>query len=210
MKRNKGVVILTAIVLLLPMVIGLILWNELPDQIPMHWNIHGEVDAWGSKGEFVFLVPLIFVGLQFACLLAASASKEEKVTKKVSSLILWLCPIISILTNTLIYMNVFGYDFSAEIILPLSLGVILTVIGNWLPKIKRNSFIGIKVPWALKDDENWYHTHRFAGKVWVIGGIVLLLTALAGTMIITLIVSLIAVALPTVYSYILYRKQNAR
>lgn len=211
MKRNKGTMILTSVILLLPMVIGLIVWNKLPDQIPLHWGINGEVDGWGSKSVLVFGLPVFTVALQWLCALASSLDKRSGSIKgKVEQLVLWICPFISLLVHTLVYTKILGYDLAVEIIMPLVFGLMFIVIGNLLPKCKRNYTIGLKLPWTLKDDENWNHTHRFGGKVWCFGGAVMVVTAVFGSFVIFFAITLMMVVVPTIYSYVFYRKHGKK
>lgn len=208
-KRNKGTLILTTAILMLPMVIGLIVWNKLPEQVPMHWNAAGEVDGWGSKSMLVFFFPLFMVAVQWCCVLATSLDRRSKgINGKVEQLVLWICPFISLLVHTLIYAQILGYGLAVEIIMPLVMGLMFMVIGNLLPKCKRNYTIGIKLPWTLKDDDNWNKTHRLAGKLWVIGGAVIMATAIFGSFILFFGIMLVMVIVPTVYSYLHYRKYN--
>jgi uncharacterized membrane protein len=92
--------------------------------------------------------------------------------------------------------------------MPLAMGLMFMVIGNLLPKCKRNRSIGIKVPWALADDENWNKTHRFAGKVWVLGGAVMMASAVLGSFVLFFVISLLMCIVPTLYSYLFYRKNK--
>lgn len=208
-KRNKGTLMITTIIMLLPMVIGLIAWNKLPERVPMHWNAAGEVDGWESKGMLVFFLPLFMVGLQWVCALAASFAPEGKGFKgKILHLVLWICPFTSILIHALVYVKILGYDLAVNVIIPLTFGLIFMVIGNLLPKCKRNHIIGIKVSWALNDDENWNKTHRFAGKLWVIGGAVMAATAVFGKFFLFFGIALLMVIVPTVYSYMYFHRSK--
>lgn len=208
-KRNKGTLVLTTLIMILPMVIGLIVWNKLPEQVPMHWNAVGEVDGWGSRAMLVFALPLFTVVLQLCCVLATSLDKNSKGIKgKMEQLVLWICPFISLLVHTLIYTKILGCDLAVQVIMPLVLGSMFMVIGNLLPKCKRNYTIGIKVPWALKDDENWNKTHRLAGKLWVLGGAVMVVTSVFGNFIIFFGIVLLMCVVPTIYSYLYYRKKQ--
>lgn len=208
-KRNKGTLILTTIIMLLPMFVGLIIWNKLPEQVPVHWNINGQVDGWGSKSMLVFFLPLFLIGIHWLCALATSLDpKGANVKGKLSQLVLWICPFLSLLTNTLVYSKILGYDIAVEIIMPVTLGLLFLFIGNLLPKCRQNFTLGIKLPWTLSDEENWNKTHRFAGKLWVIGGAVMVATAVFANVIIFLTIVLLMVLVPTIYSYLLYRKQK--
>lgn len=208
-KKNKGTLIFTSIILLLPMAIGLLLWDKLPEQVPMHWNAVGEVDGWGSKSMLVFVMPLFLLGLHWLGVLVTSFDKKSAVINgKPLQLALWVCPFISLLVHALVYTTILGYDLTVEIIMPLAMGLMFMVIGNLLPKCKRNRSIGIKVPWALADDENWNKTHRFAGKVWVLGGAVMMASAVLGSIVLFFVISLLMCIVPTLYSYLFYRKNK--
>lgn len=208
-KRNKGTLLLTSAILLLPVVVGLILWNKLPEQVPMHWNMVGEVDGWGSKAMLVFALPLFLLGIQWiGALITSLDPKNKDIHGKPLKLALWICPFISLLVNTLVYAKILGYDISVEIIMPLLMGLMFMVIGNLLPKCKRNYTLGIKLPWTLNDDENWNKTHRFAGKLWVVGGALIMATAVFGSFILFFVATIVMVLVPTVYSYLLYRRKK--
>ena len=84
-------------------------------------------------------------------------------------------------------------------------------IGNMMPKIKQNFFFGIKTPWALMDEENWYKTHRLGGKTFVIGGIIIMLTAFIpgeAKLIGFLVALLPMIFIPFVYSFMLFKNKN--
>ena len=72
-KKNKGALILTSLVLLVPILVGLLLWDRLPEQIPSHWGINGEVDGWSSKAFAVFGFPCILLAMHWVCVLISSA-----------------------------------------------------------------------------------------------------------------------------------------
>ena len=86
------------------------------------------------------------------------------------------------------------------------------IIGNYLPKVKQNNTIGIRVVWTLQDEENWSATHRFSGKLWVASGVLCMLCGLFGESIAALvlyIVSIMAAAIVSIlYSYLFYKKKN--
>lgn len=208
-KRNKLLMLITSIVILIPTVIGLILWDRLPDLMPMHWNVNGEVDNWGSKSTVVFFMPLILLALHWFCIIITGADpKNRDIHGKPLQLIFWICPFVSVLVCSLVYPMALGYELSIENLVPLILGAMFLVIGNYLPKCKRNYTIGIKVPWALEDDENWNATHRFAGKIWVIGGALIMATTFLGNFILFFVLTIVMVLAPTLYSYLYYKKHK--
>ena len=210
-KKNKGKLILTSIIILLPVLIGLILWTKMPDKLPTHWNAEGVVDGWSSKGFAVFGLPLFLFAVHWVCLLATNADpKKQNHADKILGMVLWICPIISVLGGVLIYGTALGMEFKVDKIMLILMGLMFVIVGNYLPKCKQNYTIGIKLPWTLNDEENWNRTHRMSGRLWVITGIVVMLCVLlpANAMAIILIVILFATAVvPTVYSYLLHRNK---
>lgn len=212
LKQNKGLLILTSILILLPIATGLLLWNRLPDEIPTHWNAAGEVDGWSSKPMSVFALPCFILAVHWFCTLATCTDpKNKNHTPKMLKLVLWICPVMSILTGTLIYCFAMGIHLDVTVIMPVLMGLMFVFIGNYLPKCKQNYTIGIKVVWALEDSANWNATHRFAGKLWMAGGILIIACSLifreaivpfffAGVLIMALA--------PTLYSYLYYKRHK--
>ena len=211
-KKNKGKLILTSIIILIPIVIGLILWNKLPEKLPTHWNAEGVVDGWSSKGFAVFGLPAILFGFHWLCLLGSNADpKNKNYSEKLLQLVFWICPVISILFGVISYGTALGMEFKVDKIMLILVGVVFIVIGNYMPKCKQNYTMGIKLPWTLNDEENWNKTHRMAGKLWVITGFLVMLCILAPTsvMVVIFIITLfVAVMIPTAYSYLLYRNKR--
>ena len=206
-KKNLKVLIITSIIILLPMVAGLVLWNRLPDEIPFHWNAAGEVDGWASKAVAVFVPSAAMLALQWLCMLVTSADpKKQNHPQKVMHLVLWLIPVITVFISALMYVSALGVSVRVETLMPILLGLLFVAIGNYMPKCKQNYTIGIKIPWTLASEENWNRTHRLAGWVWVGGGVVMLLSGFLGIFWLTLVPVIIMVAVPLIYSYILHKK----
>ena len=206
-KKNLKTLIITSIVILLPILAGVFLWDKLPEQIPTHWNANGEVDGWSSKAFAVFGLPCIMLALQWLCALGTAADpKKANHPQKILQLVLWIIPVISVLLFALTYVAAFGKEVRMELVMPLLVGLVLTIVGNYLPKCKQNYTIGIKIPWTLNSEENWNRTHRFAGRLWVVCGLALMLTGFFGGFWVFLPIVIVMVAAPVVYSYSLHRK----
>ena len=206
-KKNLKLLIVTSVVILLPVLAGLILWNQLPEQMPTHWNAAGEVDGWSSKAFAVFGLPAILLAAQWICLLGTTADpKKESHPQKVLQLILWIIPVLTVVLFAITYAVALGRNVRIEVILPVLMGLLFAIIGNYLPKCKQNYTIGIKIPWTLNSEENWNKTHRFAGWLWTVCGIVIMLTGFLGSFWIFLGITLLMVLAPLAYSYLLHRK----
>ncbi len=210
-KKNKKLLILTSIVILLPILAGLVLWNRLPERIPTHWNFSGEIDGWSGKAFGVFFLPLFLLVMHWFCVgCMAIDPREENHGTKIERVALWIMPVMSVILSSLSYCAALGVPFNATRIMSLLLGLMFIAVGNYLPKCKRNYTVGIRLPWTLESDENWVKTHRFAGKVWVIFGIIALCSTLLGSIstAVTLGGLVVASVLPMIYSYRLYRAQK--
>lgn len=207
-KKNLKLIIITTVISLLPMAVGLILWDKLPDTIATHFGLNGEADGWSSKATAVFFIPLFITALHLVCAFATSLDpKNKNIDGKPFTLVLWITPTLSVLVCTLTYLIALGYNVSMNIVMPLFMSVLFIIIGNYLPKCKPNYTIGIKIMWTLNDEENWNKTHRFAGKLWVVCGIVTGVVSLFIPWFFFVTIAVMVFA-PFIYSYILYRKKK--
>ncbi len=206
LKKYKNTLIVTTLVLLIPIIVGLLLWNKLPEQVPSHWDINGNVDAWSSKFATVFGVPAFLIALQWLCAFATQADPKSKdFNPKIMKLVLWICPSISLVVTTFVYIAALGYEPKVEVIMPLLVGVLFLITGNLMPKFRHSYTMGIKLPWTLNSEENWNKTHRFASRVWVVGGLAIMVTRNFWLM---LAIILAMVIIPTFYSYLYYRNHE--
>ena len=206
-KKNLKTLIVTSILIVLPVLAGIILWDRLPEQMATHWNAAGDIDGWTNKPFTVFGLPLILLAAQWLCVLGTLADpKKENHPTKILHLVLWIIPVLSLVLGTITYATALGKAVRVEVIMPILIGLILAIIGNYMPKCKQNYTIGIKIPWTLNSEENWNRTHRFAGWLWTFSGIVVMLTGFFGGFWIFLIIVLLMVLAPILYSYLLFRK----
>jgi len=207
LKKNKTLVILVSIVTLLPILVGILLWNQLPEQMPTHWNAAGEIDDWSSKAFAVFGLPCIMLAGLWACIFASYADpKREAHSNKVYQLVLWIIPALSVVLHTIMYATALGKEVRVEMIMPVFMGLLFAIIGNYMPKCKQNYTIGIKIPWTLNNEENWNKTHRFAGWLWTACGLVIMLTGIFGGFWIFFAIVLLMVLASVIYSYMLHRR----
>ena len=211
-KNNIKKIILTTLVTLSPIIVGLFLWNKLPDAVAIHWNFNGKADGFSSKAFAVFFMPLFIAAMHLICAFATGFDpKNQNYNPKIINMVLWICPVISIICNLFVYCTALGKELDVNFILNLVLGSMFITVGNYLPKCKQNYTIGIKLPWTLNDEENWNKTHRLGGRVWVLCGIALIValplpTKLQGFVIIPVL--LIALLVPTTYSYLIYKNKK--
>ena len=212
LKKNKSRIIISSIIILLPMIFGLIMWDKLPDTMTTHWGADGNADGFSGKVFAVFGLPAITLILHFVCLLFTLFDKKQKEQNpKALGMIFWILPVVSLFTNGIMYRTAFGKEFNMEWLMPALLGAMFICMGNYLPKVKQNRTLGIKVSWALNNEENWNKTHRLGGKVWVVGGLIMLFSVfLPLTAMVWIMVCVIAVMVivPIVYSYYIYKQHQ--
>ncbi len=211
-KNNKRKLVLSSLLILLPILAGILLWNQLPDRIATHWGLDGNPDGWSSRPLAVFGSPLFFLAMHWlGVFVTAKDPKNKGQNRKVMGLVLWICPIISIVANSIVYTTVLGIAVPVGTVALLLVGLGFVFIGNYLPKCKQNYTIGIKITWTLASEENWNATHRLAGKLWIIGGLLMMAGAFLpqGALPYMLLGLLsIVVIIPVVYSYLFYKKNG--
>ena len=214
MKQTKLNIILSCIVLLSPMIFGMIVWNKLPESMPIHWGVNGEADRWSSKPFAVFVLPLLILAIHGICIFASGKDfRDKKQSPKVMGLVLWICPLLSVMANSLTYAISLGKEINVLFVVSLTMGALFVLIGNYLPKCQQNRTVGIRIIWTLKNEANWNATHRFAGKVWVIGGLLLMASSLLPYSILPwamIALLVVFISLPVLYSYKFYRKERQR
>ena len=206
-KKNWKVLLITSIVILLPILAGLLLWEQLPQQVPFHWNVQGEVDQWASKPVAVFLMPLMLLAIQWLCVWTTQADpKKQGISEKMFQLVLWIVPVLAVVLCSVVYLSALGQEIRMEVLMPILVGLLFVIIGNYLPKCKQSYTMGIKLPWTLNSEENWNKTHRLAGWLWTVCGLGMTLVGFLGGFWLLMVILGVMVLVPAVYSYLLYRK----
>lgn len=164
---------------LLPLLYLGMIYNSIPNEVPMHFNASGEVDRYGSKME-LWLLPLLLNILMYALLKYLPVIDPKKQIQKMGNKWLYLrlaitafmtilsCGIIYISTNTAQISN-HGISWVYALI-----GILFIVMGNYLPATKPNYFVGIRTPWTLENDLVWRKTHRLGGKLFIINGLLII------------------------------------
>lgn len=211
LKKYRKTLVITTVVMLLPVLVGLILWNKLPERVPTHFGLSGESDDWSSKAFAVFGLPAIIMALHWVCVLGSLKMdpKAHNIDGRMMGLVLWICPVISVVCGIgLTYGTALGLDMNVQIFMPLLVGLVMVIIGNWLPKCKQSYTMGIKLPWTLDNEDNWNRTHRFAGPIWVVCGMIIMVSAIFGGAFLWVMLAafLVMILAPVVYSYLLFRK----
>lgn len=208
MKRNN-VFKFGMIINIIPFIMGGIYYNQLPETMATHFDFNNHANGFSSKPMALFGIPMIlFLVYILAYFFTSQDPKRSNQNEKVVAFVLVIIPILNLIVSGMIISVNLGNKVDIGLIINIFIGILFTGLGNYMPKIKRNYTIGIRLPWTLDNDYIWDKTHRFAGYIWSIGGIIYLIAAFFlkdySHYFIPVII-LILTAIPTVYSYMIYR-----
>ncbi|MFY0696658.1 MAG: SdpI family protein [Balneola sp.] len=204
------------VILLLPFIASAILWNDLPDQVPVHFNIHGEADDYGPKWMNAIMLPVIGIAVYFLLIFLPAIDPKKRIesTQKPIAAIRIITSVFFVTIYGIVMAITLGYQIDMGNYIFIVVGLLFMVLGNYMNSVKPNYFIGIRTPWTLENPEVWKKTHRLGSKLWIIGGLLFILVPLlfgiSETVFITLTLFVIAilVGVPVVYSYIMYKNNQ--
>ncbi|MCD8052546.1 MAG: SdpI family protein [Lachnospiraceae bacterium] len=209
-KVYRKTMVITSLLTVLPMLVGMALWNSLPEQMATNFGADGLPNGWSSRTFAVFGLPLLLLGLHWLCVVATlNDPKRRNVGGKMLSVIFWIIPLTSLFVCLSIYAYGLGWKVNISTLCLAMVGVLFLFLGNYLPKTRQNFTVGIKLPWTLSSEENWNRTHRLAGWLWMIGGVLILMcgfltpSRMSGIFMTTIIV---LGGVPVVYSFFLYKR----
>ena len=207
--ENRSLVIGT-LLCLVPMALGLALYPLLPDQVPTHWDWQGNVNGYMPKLAVVVGLPLFFAALNGLMHFSLRADpKRANIIGNIRLVIRWTMPVLSVLVLSYTYLWALGWrKIPMEKFIPVLVGLLIMGVGNYLPKCRQNYTSGIKLPWTLYDEDNWNRTHRMAGRLWMVGGAGILISAFWGGSTLLLIMVGMMILVPVIYSYSLYRQKQ--
>lgn len=210
LKNNKGKLIISSIITILPILFGLIFWDKLPETMTTHWGADGVADGHSGKLFSVVGLPLIMLALHLLIIVLMNLDKNKEKAPKLFGVMMWVIPAVSLLANGIMYAVAFDAEPRFEMLFIPFLGLLFVVMGNYMPKCRQNNTMGIKIKWTLENEENWNATHRFAGKVWVIGGLMVMAGVFLPTKmaVSVMVISIfVLVIIPIIYSGLYHRKQ---
>lgn len=196
--------------------LGAYLTLDPATEVPVHWNAAGDVDRTASPlGAFLppLLLQILSLGI-FASLRFIEPRKAnlEKSAKAISATTTALVAFLAALEAALI-AQAFGYNVMSANVILAATGLLLVVVGNYLPKLRSGFFMGIRTPWTLSSDHVWHKTHRLGSRLFVLGGVLIVLFSLTLTsvMALTLMMGMITIIalVPIAYSWWLWRGEKA-
>ena len=206
-KQNLKTMIFTSIIILIPMVVGLLMWDSLPAEMATHFGENGQPNGWSSKPFAVIGIPLFMLALHWFCAFFTGVDpKNKNISNKMISLVLWIVPVVAIFGCGSMYLYAYDNTINTTTIGIMLVGCMFLITGNYMPKMKQSYTLGIKLPWTLESEENWYRTHRLAGYVFMTGGVFVLIAGFLQMFWLIFIAMIVMVGIPVVYSYSLYKK----
>lgn len=211
--KTTSIIVLTLIAI--AVIAGAVLWNQLPDQMPSHWNANDEVDGTMPRFWGVFLMPLITLGMfvLFLVLPAIDPLKANIVQfRETFNIFIVLIVAFMLYIHGLTLAWGLGYqNFKMSAAMLPFMGILFIAIGYLLRQAKRNFFIGIRTPWTLSSDSVWNKTHQVGSVLFMLSGAFAILGGFFGGMTAfwLMFVPLIGSTLfLVVYSYVLYRNET--
>lgn len=202
-------------IVLTPFVYLAIIWDSLPQRVPIHWNYKGEIDNWGDKFSLILMLLLLPVLMYVLMTFIPKIDPKNRISLmggKFYQLKFFLVLFMSLVALLIVYTTKERSVNNPNLVFAL-LGVLLIVFGNYFKVIQPNYFIGIRTPWTLENNEVWKSTHVFAGKIWVIGGFMVVLGSLVLTNVFRNVFIFIILALaliPVIYSFIKFKQIQKR
>lgn len=182
----------------------------LPQTVPMHWNLEGEVDRYASRYACIILALAPMMIYYVMTLTRKIDPHQEKIAKRIITyeFMKKLIVIVFIALDIFYYYMVLVEDNHVQTGICLIIGLFMLMIGNYMPKVPQNFFVGIRTPWTLKNEIVWKKTHKVGGYAFIILGFITIISAFLGEtgFFVIIAVSLLVVIFVSVYSYFIYKK----
>ncbi|NTU98836.1 SdpI family protein [Candidatus Falkowbacteria bacterium] len=189
-------------------------YKHFPQRVPIHWDANGQVNGWGSPVFAAFFFPVLLLAIYLLLIFIPKFDPHaERYPDFAKSYQIIKSGIIGFLV--LIYFfasfNALGFNIPIATIMPLTIGLLFILIGNYMGKLKLNWFVGARTPWTMSSETVWNKTNRLGGKLFFFGGLAMVLEIFIPTqlkfatlMLIVLIVSFT----PFIYSYLAYQQEQ--
>jgi uncharacterized membrane protein len=191
---------------------GALLYDSLPDRVPSHWNIRGEIDAYSSRFWGAFGIPLLNAGIYVMMLVTPLIDpRRENYRKFAGAYRVFRTVFVVFMTGVylLVLASAFGYRIPVDRAVMAGISILFLVMGNYMGQVRHNYFVGFKTPWTLANEQVWQKTHRLGGRLWVAAGAIGLVASLLrgtrGGVLLGISIGAAAI-IPMVYSYVEFRR----
>lgn len=204
--RKSSIISIIASLAIL-VIFNLLFYNKMPAELPTHWDFRGQADDYSSKFEAMVLIQGFLVVMNlFLCFMLDNDPKNKRQNNFLMTLSKLSMPIIMTIIYIITILAGLGKEVNTSVIISILMGILFIAIGNYMPKVKRNYTMGIKLPWTLNSDENWRRTHRFGGICFIFMGLIFFVSPFVKSEVIVYLPLIIVAVLPAIYSYYLYTK----
>jgi uncharacterized membrane protein len=191
-----------------------VVYSSLPEQVPTHWNIHGEVDGWSSRTWGALLAPTIALGLWLLLPVLRRIDPRRAHYERFDATF-WL--LLNVIVMFMAAMHVLSLGAALGWPVDVTRGVLVIIgllfagLGNYLPRLRSNWWMGIRTPWTLDSEAVWRATHRLAGITFVTAGLITVVAAVLPTdqaFKIAMVSLAVGAFIPAAYSYFAYRAER--
>lgn len=206
-KKYKWSLLLGSLLSLSPILIGLLLWNQLPAKLPTHFSTGNTPDGWSSKAITVFGLPLFMFAMMWFCFLFTHVDpKRQNISPKMIRALVWFMAALSPIVVCSSYAIALGINVNITLLTYLIIGLMLLVIGNYLAKTKQNYSAGIRIPWTMSSEENWNRTHRVSSRLFIFCGLAMIANGFLDSNILLFFIMAVLIVIPYAYSFFLFKK----
>jgi uncharacterized membrane protein len=194
--------------------LGAYFYPKLPARVPTHWNNSGHVDGYSSRFSGAFMLSFTYLGIYALLIIVPVIDPRAKNYDKFKGsfqMIKCLLLTLFLIIQTCALLVATGVHININLISGIAVSIMLIIMGNVMGRIRPNYFVGVRTPWALANEDVWRKTHRITGPIWVLGGIANLILTILGNrfeVVGFILILVVIVAFPYVYSYLIFRKMN--
>jgi uncharacterized membrane protein len=211
MKRKLALLVNIAL-----LVVAALVYTRLPDRVPTHWDMHGNVNGTMEKFPGAFLPSMLGILIWFLMPGLRGIDPRKESYEKFDAtffLVVNLVTLLMAMLEALVLAVGLGYQVDMLRAMMFGLGLMFAVLGNYMPRLRSNWWMGIRTPWTLSNEEVWRKTHRFGGRAFFVGGFVVMLSTLLPRelcSIVAIVTIMVAALVPAVYSYFIWRTEPTR
>ena len=204
-KIDWKILIITGLICLIPIIFGVILYDQLPEQMAVHFGVDNEPNSFAPKEFALFGIPILMFALQVFCCIFSDFMEEKKQNKKYITIYKWIIPIIEMVVYLTMLAYGAGIELDMRMIVCITLGIVFTLVGNYMPKTELN-----KLQMNYIRADFWKKIKRPAGYFFVIIGLAFIISAFLNSMVSLILLGIIIVAaiLITIYSIYLFYKDR--
>lgn len=193
-------------------VAAILVYPHLPDQVPRHWNIYGQVNGYYPRIYGAFFPPSLIIVLYLLLLFVPVFDPKRENYPRFSgayTFLRWTLVLFMSMMWVATILFALHYEIDVSLWVKAGVAILFTIIGNFMSQFRHNYFVGIRTPWTLASEEVWQRTHRLGSRIWVAGGLICLaMSPFQGVWSAYVYFAVIAcmALIPIVYSYLIFAR----